>query len=171
MWYFVTLLTVFLITLIQASFLEAFKYFHFVPNLLLIFFVYLLIYERRERALIFALIIGFITDSLSASTFGLNIVFFIVLALMVNFLRKFVGRSKDLSLAILITVISSLFLILFEIIILLLGHEMNLRFIWLGTKELTWGVLANIIGAAVLIPIFYRVYLFSKKERDLMRYE
>lgn len=171
MWYLITFAMVFLVTLVQTSFLAAFKYLHFIPNLLLIFFVYLAIYEKRGRALIFALVIGFIMDSLSSGTFGLNIAYFTIISLVIGYVRKYVGRSKNLTLALIITFISSLILILFEMSFMLFGRNINMNIVLLATEELAWVLVANLVGAIIFIPLFYRLYIFSKRERDLIHYE
>ena len=169
MWYLITLFILFFLSILQLSFLESFKHIHLIPNLFLIYSVYIAIHEDFKKSVALSLSIGLILDIVAASFFGFYILFFITLSLAIDIIKTYIGRTKTVALTVIITAISSFVLILFEIVPVVLTKGISLYVLWPVIKLLSLGALASILGAFILHPILHKFYNWTKKDNKVIQ--
>ncbi|HBG81502.1 TPA: hypothetical protein DDW69_01535 [candidate division CPR2 bacterium] len=172
MWYLISTIILILVATIQNSLFESFKHIGLIPNFALVIFIYLLVYEDFKKAFPLSLVLGIAMDIMSTGIFGFYIVFFILLSLTIDFIKHNIGRSKSLSLVIIITAISSFTLIFFELLSVILTLKgIGLTSIVTIMKQLSVGALASIVASIIVKPLFQAIYSFSERNKGMVHYE
>ena len=143
-----------IIILFQLSLLEGFKYLHFIPNLILVFFVFLAVYMDLKNSVIYAFIIGLTLDTLSINTFGIYSAFYILMAIIIDFIKKYIGTAKSFSLVLISTALSSLLLIVIESLIISSLKGSNIGVIMPIISSLFLRVVSSTMTVFIFYPIF-----------------
>jgi rod shape-determining protein MreD len=164
MWYLITFFLssiFFMVNTIALNSLSSLM----VPNLILIYLVYLVINEPEHKVFITAFIMGMFADHLSVSPDGFYILLMILTSVGLIYLKKFIQISGGLYLNLIFVFISTLVFFIAEMIISLGQVALNL-FPTLVLISIINGILLLIMS-----PILNKIYYRTKSERELKRYE
>jgi len=163
MWYLITsLLSIFFI-LLNVSFINSFNYV-FIPNLILIYTVYLIMYESDYKIIGSAVLIGLFVDHLSTGSAGFYVALLILTSSVFIYIKKIMSMSNSHYLALIFIALITIIFFFTEMYAATGKFNLNLLY------NLFVRILINYILLLLLTPILNKIYLQTKTSRELKRY-
>lgn len=166
------ILIAFVIYFLQENFFNWFTIAGVMPNIFVIYILFIGLFSGRNKGTAYGLIIGLMLDILVGNKMGIYTITLGAVGLTAGIFAK--NFSKDSKITIMIMVAGLTFA--FEIIVYILKYFMldtNLE-IWIFTKILIIEVIYNIILAIVFYPLFkkfgYYIEYEYKGDKILTRY-
>lgn len=164
--FYIKLIIVFVLVILQITIFSHLGIGNVYPNLLLCLVLLTCIYWSREDVLILAVVAGFMLDTLSGLPFGtITLSFLAVIALYYFLLKKFLSEGSPVSWLITIAAGTIVFGLLEMLFAKILGWHFQFSF-WYQLLTL---VLPQVIYHMVVVAVILKMIDFYRRRRQYRR--
>lgn len=154
--------TILLIYYLQSNFFNWFTIAGVMPNIFIIFVLFIGLFTNKYTALIYGTVVGIITDSLLGQVVGINMFAYILVSILAIVFDK--NFSKDSRATITVMVIVAT--LIFEIVNIVISYVLlytNID-VWIFIKTLFIEIVFNILLIIITYPIFQNVGAIVENE-------
>lgn len=159
---FVLILFAFIIYFLQSNFFNWFTIAGVMPNLFIIYILFIGLFGSRTMALVYSSVCGIILDLLFNERIGVNLIGFVLVAIIATLFDK--NFSKDSRITIMFMVMGVT--IFFEIITFFMNYILYSMYveIWSFIKILIIEVIYNIIFTIIIYPLIQKFGYYIENE-------